>query len=481
MSSDNDAVNSNNNRRDENRLRSLTRSNDELANIQQSELDHCWSKYVWFSGYLSRRSYIPPPKVIPLNLVDDTERDELLAQPSYRVPSGQRYYGFDLPQILMPTPTGKYFVSLIIYLVVAAIALVLLVIAACPIPWYKGSIVLIDWFNSTNTEYINAYATLWWIKQGDSAKFRIADMDLCPAAKQYYQAIAASMIIGAFFTLCSIIAAVSRLFGKGGYGWTLMFGLVGLAWTLAGSAMSMKLLHVKQCGSSSISDSVSATDGFIMAIVSWLLLLIGVVTLTVVTQLNIGPSLKQIRLMNGYYLICVLLSLLLVVLANGATMWKRSFSSPEQVDVLVRYWNTEVRVGDSVMRYSRQSYQCDNYNKRMQVSIGFLFGGTVSLFFAAITGIYAYVKTYGKLVTSVWSIIASVLLCCSWINSVILMHRESCSKASPLSLYASYPGVPTGVEGGLTKFPGYTLDTGVALVIVSSILSMIASVLNILF
>lgn len=432
---------------------------------------------VWFSGFFSGYNFLHPPQRLGLAALDEETQEELMTKETYEVPRGYKYYDEDLPGIIKPHPTGKYLVSLVMYTILTSIATVFLLAAACPIPWYRGKNVTVAGVNFKGVQF-----TLWKQKGGSLPEVPVADLWVCRLQKQFYQSIAASTIIACIFAFLSLGLAIKRLVkGSGGYGWILLLGFLSFAWALTANGMAISQFHLSRCTEPRLSSIASLDAGFALSLIAWIFELVAVLVLAVVTQLNVGPALKDVRVMDSLYLLLLLVALLFAVVGNAGTVWKRHFGTPEVRVVRVTYWHTELITGDGTSLYfGRASYRCSAYTKRMKASISFLILGSIMLFFATVFGVGAFVKRGFRVASCVFTIIASIFLFISWVTVVAVFYRTCCTSSTQGTTYVSYPGVPSGVEEGHLKFTGYGVQEGVVLVIIAWILCTLGVVLNFL-
>lgn len=429
---------------------------------------------VWLSGLFNAKSFVPPPEKIDTNLLTESMKEDLLAEETFVVARGYKYFSKDLPAILNSKPTGSLLTAMMIYIILNVIAFIFTLASSTPVPWYRGKDVTIGSANYRGVQF-----TLWWQKGGDQEKIMVRTMEGCPIEKQFYQTIAASTIMGCVFTFFSLIAAAVKMGGNGSYGWTLLFGMLGFVWTLCGNAMSISQFHLGRCNKSPFVTIARLDAGFALTLIAWVFQLAALLILGFVTRLNIGPVLKQIRVMDAYYLVLLMVALSFMVIANTTTIWKRRFDTEAVRVVRVTYWHTEVIKGDGTpIIYGRAHYRCSAYNKRIKASISFLILGSITAFLAILFGIPAFFSRGCRITSCVLSIITSVFLFISWVTAVAVFYRKLCVRNADASLYASYPGIPTGIYDGYTHFKGYGLQEGVVLSIVAWILCTGAVVLN---
>lgn len=431
---------------------------------------------VWFSGYFSGASYLPKPKNIHASDLDESTQEELLAEKTYEVPRGYTYIKDNLPPVIQMRPTGKYRTSLIVFILLTCISFVCLLVSACPVPWFRGKDVTVGGLNYKGVHY-----TLYRQKGGSLPEVSLRQLRTCPIEKQFYQSIAASVIMATVFSFIAMVLAVVRLCsGKVSYGWIMLFGFFAFFWGLAGNAMSMSQFHLSRCGKPRYPEVARLDAGFALSLVAWVFECIGLLMLFVTTKMNVGPSLRSVRVMDTWFLLLLLVALALTVIGNATTTWKRHFGDSLVRVVRVTYWHTELIMGDGTnIIYGRAHYRCSAYNKRIKASISFLILASVFIFFAVMASIGAFKSRGMRLCACVFAIISWVFLTVSWVTSVAIFYRTLCTRAVPNTIYANYPGVPTGVYEGFTKFSGYGIAEGVALPIVAWVCITAAVIANI--
>lgn len=429
---------------------------------------------VWMSGLFSGLSYVPAPKKVDRDNLSEAAEEEMLQKKSYVVPRGYKYLEDEVPAILSPKPVGGLRTAMIVYIVFAVIGFICLLVASCPVPWYRGKNKM--W---SGVDYNKVKYSLWKQTGGNQPEIKVRDIQDCPIEKQFYFTISVSVIVGCCFSFMSIIAAIVKLSGKGGYGATLLLGFLGFSWALCASAMSMSQYHIDRCAKPRFVSIARLDAGFALSVVGWVFMLIATLVVTFATRLNIGPALKNLRVFDTFYMLILLVSLLFVVVANVSTVWKRRFNTRAVRVVRVTYWHTELLDGAGTsLIYGRAHYRCSAFNKRMKASVSFLILGSVSLFFAAMFGIAGFVKRGCRIASCVLSIITSVFLIVSWVTAVAVFYRKLCTRAVPYTMYRDYPGVPSGVFEGYTKFDGYGVQEGVILVIIAWVLVTAAAIVN---
>ncbi|EPY34777.1 hypothetical protein STCU_01325 [Strigomonas culicis] len=293
------------------------------------------------------------------------------------------------------------------------------------------------------------------------------------------QTIAASTIISCGMTLIALIRAVARLRGHGSYGPVLLFAFLGFIWGLCANAMSISAYELRRCSNPRFSAIAHLDAGFALSLVAWVLLLVGFVLLAVATKFNVGPSLRQLRVMDTYFFVLVAVALLFTIIGNATTIWKRRFNTDDVSVVRVSYWHTELIMGNGTnIIFGRAMYRCNAYNKRIKASVSFLILGSIALTLSLITAVPAFFKRPCRAMACAFGIVASAFLLVSWVTAVAVKYRTLCEESVVGSLYADYPGVPSGIFNGATKFDTYGLQEGVILVILAWILVTAAVVFN---
>lgn len=432
---------------------------------------------VWCNGILSGRSYAPRPKHVEQAELTEDEKEALLRERTFTIPRGYKYYTADLPAVLSPVPQNGLRTAVIVHIVSFFIAFVFTLASACPIPWYRGKNV-----TARGVNYNKRTFTLWRASGGAYPEVSVRTMKDCPIEKQFYQTIAASTIMGCVFSLFAIISSIMRLTGRSAYGWILMLSVVGFGWTLCGNAMSVSLFYLSRCDAPRFANTARLDAGFALTLVAWVFQLGGLLSIVLSTKLNVGPVLRELRVMDTIYMFLIAASLALFCIANASTVWKRRFKT-DLVDVVrVTYWHTELIMPNGTnLYYGRRHYRCGAYGKRMKASISFLILGSVAVFLAVMLAIPAFVSRGCRIASLVFSILTLVFIIISWVTAVAVRYRKSCTGPVADSMYASYPGVPSGIFNGLTDFPGYGVQEGLILVIIGWCLTLLAVILNFVF
>lgn len=427
---------------------------------------------VWFSGFFSGASYLPKPKRVHASDLDESVQEEILAEKTYEVPRGYKYLEDNLPPILEPKPVGSYKTSLIIFVLFTFVSFALMLVSACPVPWYRGKDVTVRGLNYKGVKF-----TLYWQKGGNQPKISLRELRTCPIEKQFYQSIAASVIMATMFSLIAMVLGLARLCGgKVGYGWIMIFAFFGFFWGLAGNAMSISQFHLNRCNKPRYPYVARLDAGFAVSLVGWVFQLIALLVLVFQTKLNVGPSLRDLRVMDTWFLVLMFIALAFTVIGNATTIWKRDF---KDLTVRVTYWHTEVLMGSGTnIIYGRAHYRCSAYNKRIKASISFLILSSVFIFFSILMAIGAFQSRGLRVGACVMAIVSWCFLIVSWVTSVAIFYRTLCERPVPGTVYADYPGVPTGVYNGYTKFKGYGLAEGVVLPIVAWVLITAAVIAN---
>lgn len=429
---------------------------------------------VWLSGILNGHSYAPRPKKVDEAELSDTAKEELLKERTYTIPRGYKYYVDGLPPVLSPVPQNGFRTALIIHMIFFGIAFVFTLAAACPIPWYRGRNVDVGGVN-----YNDRLFSLWIAEGGKYPAIRVYAMKHCLLEKQFYQSIAVSTILGCVLSFLSFLISGARLSGRTSYGWILLFSFLAFAWTLCGNAMSISMYYSSRCNAPRFSNTASLAAGFVLSLLAWIFQLGGLLAVFLVTKLNVGPVLKQLRVMDTYYMALLCVSLLFLCVANAGTVWKRSFNTRDVSVVRVTYWHTELIMPNGTsLYYSRGHYRCSAYSKRMKASISFLILSSIALFMAAVLAIPAFLARGCRIASIVFSVITLVFLLISWVTAVAVRYRNSCIGAVNGTMYQYYPGVPSGIHNGLTSFPGYGVQEGLVLPIVAWVIVLGATVLN---
>ncbi|KAK7200954.1 Amastin surface glycoprotein [Novymonas esmeraldas] len=439
----------------------------------QQRVEHAGT--VWFSGILSGRSYAPRPKKVHEAELSEDAKEELLKERTYTIPRGYKYYKADLPPVLDPTPQNGFRTALLVHIVLYVIAFVFTLASACPIPWYRGRDVL-----SRGVNYKGRQFTLWKSTGGSYPTVSVRTMTNCPLEKQFYQTIAVCTIVGCVLSVISLLIAGARLSGRTSYGWVLLFSFLAFAWTACGNAMSISLYYLSRCDAPRFSSSARLDAGFALTLVAWVLQLGGLLAIVLVTKVNIGPVLKEVRVMDTIYIAVLCVALLFLCVANATTVWKRRFKDNNVDVVRVTYWHTELIMPNGTnLYYGRRHYRCGAYGKRMKASISFLILASISLFLSIMLAIPAFIARGCRIASLTFSIITLVFLIISWVTAVAVRYRKSCTGAVNGSVYVNYPGVPSGIFDGLTSFPGYGVQEGLILSIVGWILVLGATCANI--
>ncbi|CAC9502969.1 hypothetical protein, unknown function [Leishmania infantum JPCM5] len=429
---------------------------------------------VWLSGILNGHSYAPRPKKVDEAELSDTAKEELLKERTYTIPRGYKYYADGLPPVLNPVPQNGFRTALIIHMIFFGIAFVFTLAAACPIPWYRGRNVDVCGVN-----YKDRLFSLWMAEGGKYPDIWVHAMKHCPLEKQFYQTIAVSTILGCVLSFLSLLVSGARLSGRASYGWILLFSFLAFAWTLCGNAMSISMYYSSRCNAPRLSNTARLDAGFALSLLAWVFQLGGLLAVALVTKLNVGPVLKQLRVMDTYYMALLCVSLLFLCVANAGTVWKRRFNTRDVGVVRVTYWHTELIMPNGTnLYYGLWHYRCSAYSKRMKASVSFLILSSIALFMATMLAIPAFLARGCRIASIVFSVITLVFLVISWVTAVAVRHRNSCTGAVNGTMYQYYPGVPSGIYNGLTNFPGYGVQEGLVLSIVAWVIVLGATVLN---
>ncbi|CBZ28482.1 hypothetical protein, unknown function [Leishmania mexicana MHOM/GT/2001/U1103] len=429
---------------------------------------------VWLSGILNGHSYAPRPKKVDEAALSDTAKEELLRKRTYTIPRGYKYHKDDLPPILNQVPQKGFRTALMIHMIFFGIAFVFTLAAACPIPWYRGRNV-----DAGGINYKDRLFSLWKAEGGSYAVVWVHQMKGCPLEKQFYQAIAVSTIVGCVLSLLSLLTSGVRLAGHISYGWILLFSFLAFAWTLCGNAMSISFYYSSRCKAPRFSNTALLDAGFALSLLAWVFQLAGLLVIVLVTKVNVGPVLKQLRVMDTYYMALLCVSLLFLCVTNTGTVWKRRFNTRDVNVVRVTYWHTELIMPNGTsLYYGRGDYRCSAYSKRMKASISFLILSSIALFMAIMLAIPAFLARGCRIASIVFSVITLVFLIISWVTAVAVLHGNSCTGAVTGTMYQDYPGVPSGIQNGLTNFPRYSLQEGVVFSIVSWVIVLCATVFN---
>ncbi|KAG5475022.1 hypothetical protein CUR178_04472 [Leishmania enriettii] len=429
---------------------------------------------VWLSGILSGRSYAPRPQEWDGAGLCETAKEDLLKERLYTIPRGYVYFQDDLPPVLKPVPEHGFRTALLIHIIFFGMALVFTLVAATPVPWFRGRNVKVG-----NVNYHRRQFTLWKATGGGYPVVLVRDINNCPLEKQFYRGIAACMVVGCVLSLISLLMATARISGRSSYGWVLLFSFLAFAWTLCGNAMSVSMYYSSRCDAPRFSNTARFDAGFALSLLAWVLQLGGLLAIALVTKLNVGPVLKHLRVTDTYYIALLCVSLLFLCVANATTVWKRRFNSPDVEVVRVTYWHTELIMRNGTnLYYGRHHYRCSAYSRRVKASIAFLIISSVTLFLAIMLAIPAFITRGCRIASLVFSIVTLVFLFVSWVTAVIVRYRNSCTGAVEGTKYQDYPGVPSGILNGLTNFPGYGVQEGLILSIVAWVTVLGATVLN---
>eukprot|EP00796_Vickermania_ingenoplastis_P008304 gene8304-5819_t len=447
-------------------------NNSESDDAQEREYERsvAQANAVWFSGLFSGQSFVAAPRREP---EQDRFDDAHLIQTSYTIPRGYTYTGLNLPEILMEKPTGFLRLSVIVYIATMAVSCVLFIIAACPIPWYKGKNKTVNGIDFKDVKW-----SLWKMEGGSLKTVKVSDMD-CPLQQQFFRAIAGCIIAALCFAFFGIVAGVLKLVkGKGSYGPLLLIGFLAFAWGICGNMMAASQYHQPFCSPMPrLANSAALNAGFALSLVGWVIAMIGFILLAVATKFNVGPALKGIRTFDTMYTILLMIALLFSCVANAGNMFQRNFDDDTVKVVHIAYWHTEVVLHDGTpIQMARELYRCFALNKRIKASIAMLILGSVSLFFAIILSVPAFLKPTFRLVSTILAGVASVFLLISWIIAVVILKSEYCSLPVQGSVFESYPGIPSGIWWGKTNFPGYHLAEGVILPIIAWVLTLVAMI-----
>lgn len=416
---------------------------------------------VWFSGLLSRESYVAPPKRNPN---EDLYDDAHLTQTNYTVPRGYIYSSANIPDILLDKPSGTLRVGSLVYTATMALSFALLVASVCPITWLKGK-----------GDATGVKMTVWKLKQNGET------IDLCTFNKQFLRAMAGSCIVGLIFAFFACVAGFLKLMkGKGSYGVMLLLGFLSFSWSLCGSAMAIGFLDGWYCGyGSKVKDQASLDVGFALSFAAWVVACIGTLLLGILTHFNVGPALKDIRTYDSMFFILVVVALIFTCVASGGTMFQRNFKS-DNIKCSVGYWNVRVKVSNGILPMGLSQYRCSSFETRVRVSVAFLILASIALFFAAIFSIPAFLKSPFRITACFLTILAAIFLTINWVTAVVVMKMKHCNQSTKSSLYEKNPGIPSGINEGLIQFTSYSLAEGVILPIVAWVVCIVAVVANIM-
>lgn len=460
-------------------------TDDDDAQRSTAHSESCSEKYarrcreadsVWFSGYFTGAVYLPKPQKLRQEDLDESIEEELLEEKTYNVPYGYKYHEDNLPPILSEVPLGKHRTGTIVFIALSVVGWIFLLCAACPVPWFKGRNVTINGVNFAGRKY-----TLYWHRGGSQPDVGLRGLRGCPIEKQFYQSIAASTIMACVFSLLGWALGAARLCGRNvGYGWPAMFTFFSFGWGLCGNAMSISMYFLSRCDQPRYSHMASFDAGFVLSLIGWVFQLVALLVIVASTKLNVGPSLRDIRVMDTWFVVMMLAVIALAVIGNATTIWKRRFNSPQVTVARVTYWHTELIIpGGTNIIYGRAHYRCGAYNKRIKASISFLILGTVTAFLSSMCGIGAFGSRMLRILGVVFAVITWANLFISWVTSVAIKYRTLCDRPVNDTIYEKYPGIPSGVLQGLTEFRTYGLAEGVALPIVAWVITTAAIVANI--
>lgn len=448
-------------------------------NDEEYQMDHERSvqeaESVWFSGYFSGKSYVAAPMH---ERHEDLFDDAHLTQTSYVVPRGYTYNAMNLPEILHFRPGGFLRLMTMVYTGAMAAACVLMLVAACPIPWFSGKSYSVD---GETVNMKNVKWSLWEQKGGDFPTIKVKDMGDCPVKQQFFRAMEGCAIASTCFAFFAFVEGILKLVkGSSAYFMMLLLSFFAVLWGVCANGMAISLYTNKHCNVK-MSEMSSLSAGFALSLVSWVLSLVAFLALAVATHFNVGPSLKRMRTYDTVYFLLLFSSLVMATVAGTRPIFHRKFNDDLVHDVRIGYWREEVTYSKERLPLimSRAQFRCKPYDTRMKASIAFLILGCVALFFATVLSIPGFLKKPFRAGSCVVAIIAVIFLTINWVIVIVLLKSEYCQQSVKSSMFQNYPGVPSGIQDGLTKFPGYSLSEGAVLPIVAWILTLVAVIANI--
>lgn len=439
-------------------------------NDEEYQLEHERSvkeaNSVWFSGYFTGKSYVAAPMH---ERNEDIFDDAHLTQTSYIVPRGYTYNAMNLPDILHFRPSGFLRVMVMVYTGAMGAACVLMLVAACPIPWFAGK-----------DDMKNVKWSLWEQKGGDLPTVKVNDLTDCPAMQQFFRAMEGSTIASTCFAFFGFVEGILKLTkGSNAYFTMLLLTFLALLWGLCANGMAISLYNTKHCNVK-LSDVSTLSVGFALSLVSWVFSFFAFVALGVATHFNVGPSFKRMRTYDTMYFLLLFSSLVMATVAGTRPIFHRKFNDDLVHVVRIGYWREEVMYSREKLPLimSRAQFRCKPYDTRMKASISFLILGCVALFFATVLSVPGFLKKPFRALSCVLAIIAVIFLTINWVIVIVLLKSEYCKQSVKSSMFQNYPGVPSGIENGLTKFPGYSLSEGTILPIVAWALTLIGVIAN---
>lgn len=446
------------------------------------------AKSVWFSGYLTGSSYVPAPIK---ESIEEQFDDAQLSQVSYSVPRGYMYRKHELPTILEDSPsTGTPLqLGLKIYTTLMGLSFVFFLIAACPIPWGTEK--------DSSTRKIKW--TVWNITD-EAGNATEGTLSTVPVIKQYLRCAAGCTVVATIFSFFGAVGGLLKWF-KGpsfiSYYLLLVLSLFSLLWGICGNGVMIRFYSADLVGIT-LKDYSSLSGGFALSLLGWIAALGALGVLIFFTQLNVGPSLKSIRTFDTAYFVLIFIALVLTTVGTTQPMFQRHFSesiasadSVAAVDwVRVGYWREEVSgefLAGSVLTEDAttvtlimgpEAYRCPKYRSVLDAGVSFLILGSITLFCASVMSILAFLKPGFRAASCVLAGIAAVFLTVNWIIVIVLLKSSFCTNPVEGSVFASYPGAPSGLSEGLLEFPKYQMAGGFALPFTAWCITLLAVIGN---
>lgn len=444
---------------------------------------------VWFCGYFTGNSYLAPPLKVSLEEQFD---DGQFAQKSYAVPRGYTYRTADVPPILQDSPPEgtSLFLGLKIYTFLMLASFVLFLVAACPVPWGSEK--------DSATQKIKW--TVWKLTfNGDGTEDNaLSSIDV---VSQYLRCGAAGTVVATIFSLCSALGGWFK-WRKGisfiSYYLLLVLSFLALMWGVCGNGVMIHFYSANLVGVP-FKDYSKLSVGFYFSLIGWICALCAVVVLVFVTHFNVWPCLKKVRTFDAAYFLFLFVALIFTIVGTTQPLFQRHFSESDAVAdsvavvdwVKVGYWREAVSgrfTVESVLSKTSTTttllmgaadYRCPKYRQVLSAGAAFIILSSITLSFATMFSILAYFKAKFRVTSCIFAGVSAAFLLVSWAITIALLKSSYCKNPVDGSVFAPYPGVPSGFHHGLLEFPKYQMSGGFALPFVAWCLTVLGLVGNI--
>lgn len=444
---------------------------------------------VWFCGYFTGRSFLAPPFKLSL---EEQFADAQLNQVSYTVPRGYTYRTSDVPPILQDSPPegSSLLLGLKIYTFLMLASFVFFLVAACPVPWG----------GEKNSATQKIKWTVWSITDKDVGTENDA-LSSIDVVSQYLRCGAACTVVATIFSFCCALAGWFK-WRKGfsfiSYYLLLVLSFLALMWGICGNGVMIHFYSANLVGAP-LKDYSKLSVGFYFSLFGWIFTLCSFGVLVFVTHFNVWPCLKKVRTFDAAYFLLLFVALLFTVVGTTQPLFQRHFSESDAVAdsvavvdwVKVGYWREEVSgrfaVGSVLSEDSTsisiimgpEDYRCSKYRQVLSAGSAFIILAAIALSFATMLSILAYFKAGFRLASCILAGVAAVFLLVTWAITIALLKSSYCKNSVDGSIFAPYPGAPSGFDEGLLEFPKYQMSGGFALPFVAWCLTVLALVGNI--